>query len=504
MKQHRQLVISLITGLMFVTGLSFAQQDTVTIGIGAEPLTLLGSQAVDWTTAAQIENVYDTLLRRDPETLETIPWLATSYTVVDDNTFELTLREDVTFHNGEPFDAEAVKFTFDYVLNPDNGSMWEPRFNRISEVEIIDDFTVRILTSEPFPVLLDNLAGTDIMILAPDYVAEVGIEEASRAPVGTGPYRFVEWVRGESLSLTRNDDYWAGAAAIENVEFRVIPEFGSRLSALLAGEIDIMKDVPPQVVETVNNAPDTEVRSTVSARINYLAFQTLIDSPVQDVRVREALTYAIDVDELIASVHRGEATKICSYTSRTDPSYNNDIPCLSPDLERARELLAEAGYAPEDLTLQLDTPSGRYPLDREVSVAIAAQLERLGVNVEVQVNEWRAHLDAIVNRQTGDMFFLGWGAILEPVGTIPQLFRDSQSYASFGTPDITEAIDTAIGVVQPDERFAAFSDVQAMLAEESPWMPLWQQHDLYGVATWLDWAPRADEKLWMWEAGIAE
>jgi peptide/nickel transport system substrate-binding protein len=501
----RLLVIGLTLWLTVgLGGTAFAQEDTVTIGIGAEPLTLLGSQVVDWTTAAQIENIYDTLLTRDSTTLEVTPWLATGYEVIDENTLELTLREGVTFHNGEPFDAEAVKFTFDYLLNPENGSMWEPRFNRISEVEIVDDFTVRILTSESFPALIDNLASTNIMILAPDYVAEVGIEEAARNPVGTGPYRFVRWVRGESLSLTRNEDYWAGTADIENVVFRVIPEFGSRLSALLAGEIDIMKDVPPQVVETVNGSPMAEVRSTVSARINYLAFQTLVDGPLQDARVREALTYAIDVDELIQSVHRGEATRICSYTSGTDPSYNTDLPCLEPDLERARELLAEAGYAPEDLTLQLDTPSGRYPLDREVSVAIAAQLQRLGVNVDVQVNEWRAHLDAIVNRQTGEMFFLGWGPILEPTGTIPQLFRDDQSYASFGDPDITAAIEEAFGVVQPDERFAAFSEVQAMLAEQSPWMPLWQQHDLYGVANWLDWSPRADEKLWMFEASAAQ
>ena len=500
----KQFSYWLIACSLSITSLALAQRDTVTIGIGAEPLTLLGSQVVDWTTSAQIENIYDALLSRDAETLEIQPWLATHYEVIDENTLELRLRDDVSFHNGEPFNAAAVQFTFDYMLDPENGSMWQPRFNRISGVEIVDDFTVRILTSESFPALLDNLASTNIMILAPQYVAEVGIEEAARRPVGTGPYRFERWLRGESLQLRRNEDYWAGAPAIEQVVFQVIPEFGSRLSALLAGEIDIMKDVPPQLVDVVNAAPNSEIRSTVSARINYIAFQTLIDGPLQDLRVRQALSYAVDVDELIAAVHRGEATRICAFTSGTDPSYNRDIPCLSPDLERARALLEEAGIAPEDLRIRLDTPSGRYPLDREVSVALAAQLQRLGVNVDIQVNEWRTHLDSIVNRDTGDMFFLGWGPVLEPVGIIPQLFRADQSYASFGDDAITAAIEDAIGVVQPEERFAAFAEVQSLLAEQYPWIPLWQQHDLYGVASWLDWSPRADEKLWMWEAGFAE
>ena len=479
-------------------------KDTVTIGIGAEPLTLLGTQVVDWTTAAQLENIYDTLFMRDRETLEVIPWLATGFEIIDDNTWEITLRDDVSFHNGEPFNAEAVKFTLDYMLDVENESMWQPRFNRIESVTVLEPYKVQITTSEPFPALVDRLSGTDIQVLAPGYVAEVGVEEASRNPVGTGPYEFVRWDRGEQLVLKRNPDYWAGPAEIENVVFRVIPEFGSRLSALLANEIDVMKDVPPQTIQVIERSPGVELRSVVSSRINYLAFQTLEEGPLQDVKVREALTHAIDVDELISAIMQGNATRICSYTSSTDPSYNDDLECSTYDPELAQELFTEAGVDPESLSLVLDTPSGRYPLDKEVSEAVAAQLSRLGINVQVQVNEWRNHLDKVVNRQTGDMYFLGWGPILEPSSVIPELFREDRSYASFGEPEVASAIEEALTFVDPAERDEAFRAVQETLKGYEPWMPLWQQHDLYAVADWLEWSPRPDEKVWMWEAGVSE
>ena len=498
------LLVLGVLSLSIVTVASAQAKDTVTIGIGAEPLTLLGTQVVDWTTAAQLENIYDSLFTRDRDTLQVVPWLATGYEIIDDNTWDITLRDDVTFHNGEAFNAEAVKFTLDYMLDEENESMWRPRFSRIEGVEVLEPTKVRITTSEPFPALIDRLAGTDVQILAPGYVQEVGLEEAARNPVGTGPYKFVRWDRGEQLVLERNPDYWAGPAEIENVVFKVIPEFGSRLSALLADEIDVMKDVPPQTIQVIERSPGVELRSVVSSRINYIAFQTLEEGLLQDVNVRRALTHAIDVDELITAVLQGNATRICSYTSSTDPSYNEAIECSTYDLEEARALFAEAGVEPEGLSLTLDTPSGRYPLDKEVSEAIAAQLSRLGIDVQVQVNEWRNHLDKIVNRQTGDMYYLGWGPILEPSSVIPELFRDDRSYASFGSPETDSAVEAALTIVDPAERDAAFKDIQVMLAEDAPWMPLWQQHDLYAVATWLDWSPRADEKLWMWEAKASE
>ena len=500
----RLAAIALLVGLgalVLPAGLLAQGRPTqVTIGIGSEPLSLMGATIVDWTTNAQQENIYDMLFTRDPKTEAILPWLATGYKVIDDRTWEFTLRKDVRFHDGERFTAESVKFTLEYILDPKNKTHYLPRLKPVQSVEVVNDSTVRVHTSEPFPVLLSYLALQGHYMLAPVYVQKVGIDYASSHPVGTGPYKFKEWVRGERLVLTKNPNYWAGPVRIDTVVFRVIPEFSARLAALLSGEIDIMKDVPPQAVETINRSGRATVRSTVSSRINYLALETLHPGPMQNVKVRQAINYAVNVDELIKTVLAGRATQICGYVGRFDTAYNPSLKCTASDPRKATQLLQEAGYDPGKLTLTLDTPNGRYPLDKEVSEAIAAQLGKLGMTVRVQVNEWRSHLDKVINRKVGDMFFLGWGPDLEPVGTIAQLFVGNLTYSSFGDSKIEDMIHKAEVIVDPSASNAAFRKVQEALQPMAPWVPLWQQHDLYGAANWIAWQPRPDEKLWMWEA----
>jgi peptide/nickel transport system substrate-binding protein len=291
---------------------------------------------------------------------------------------------------------------------------------------------------------------------------------------------------------------------MNRVVFRYIPEFSARLSALLAGEIDIMKDVPPHAVEMVDKSGKGKVRSTVSSRINYLALVNLKPGPMQDLRVRKAISHAVNVDELIQQVLKGRASKMCGPLSPLNVDYASGIECVKYDPARAQALLKEAGLDPTKLQLTLDTPSGRYPLDKDVSLAIAAQLQRLGIKVNVVVNEWGTHLDKIKNRTTGDMFYLGWGPALSAQNTIEQLFMASQTYSSYGNNKVIDAkIAQAVTIVDPRKRLEAWADLQRIVHDEAPWVFLWQQHDLYGVANWVDWTPRADEKVWMFEAKVA-
>ena len=247
------------------------------------------------------------------------------------------------------------------------------------------------------------------------------------------------------------------------------------------------------------------VRATVSSRINYLALVTLKPGPMQDIRVRQAISHAINVDELIQQVLRGRASKMCGPLSPINVDYSPKVQCLKYDVKHAQALLKAANIDPGKLVLTLDTPSGRYPLDKDISQAIAAQLGRIGITVNVVVNEWGTHLDKIKNRTTGDMFFLGWGPALDAQNTIEQLFQGSMTYSSYGGNKLLEdKIATAITIVDPKKRLEAWAEIQQMVANEAPWVFLWQQHDLYGVANWVDWQPRADEKVWMYEAKIAK
>src|SRR5437773_1039213 len=479
-----------------------ARTKEVVIGLGAEPRTMLAVTIVDWTTNTQLEHMYDRLLDRDAKTLKPKPMLATGFKIVNDTTWEFTLRQGVKFHNGEPFSAQSVKATLEYIQNPASKSHYQAYWKAVKEVQIVNDYTVRFVTDKPWPALIDRVSLTDFLVLPAKALKDLGPEKLAQRPIGTGPFRFVEWKRDERLVMERNPDYWAGPAEVSRVTFRFIPEFSARLAALLSGEIDIMKDVPPHVVEAVDRSGRAKVRTAVSSRINYLALVTLKPGPMQDLRVRRAMSHAVDVDELIAKVLQGRASKICGPLSPANVDYA-PVECYKYDPARAQTLFNEAGVDPAKLQLTLDTPSGRYPLDKDVSLAIAAQLQRLQIKTNVVVNEWGTHLDKIKNRNTGDLFFLGWGPALNGQGTIQPLFLADQTYSSYGNNKvIDEKIARAVTVMDPKGRAAAYAELQKLVHDEAPWVFLWQQHDLYGVASTVEWTPRADEKVWMYDAKI--
>jgi peptide/nickel transport system substrate-binding protein len=479
-----------------------ARAKEVVIGLGAEPRTMLGVTIVDWTTNTQLEHIYDRLLDREPRTLKPRPMLATGWKIVNDTTWEFTLRQGVRFHNGEPFNAESVKATMEYLQNPANKSHYAPYWKLVKEVQIVNDHTVRFVTEKPWPSLIDRASLTDFLVLPAKALRELGPAKLAEKPIGTGPFKFVEWKRDERLVLERNPDYWQGPADVKSVTFRFIPEFSARLASLLSGEIDIMKDVPPHTVDAVERSGRAKIRAAVSSRINYLALVNLKPGPMQDLRVRRALNHAVNVDELIAQVLKWRATKICGPLSPANVDYA-PVECYKHDPARAVALLKEAGHDASTLHLTLDTPSGRYPLDKDVSLAIAAQLQRIGIKVNVVVNEWGTHLDKIKNRNTGGLFFLGWGPSLFGQGVIEPLFQANQTYSSYGGHATFDAkIAQAITLVEPKARAAAYAELQRLAHEEAAWVPLWQQHDLYGVASHIEWSPRADEKVWMYEAKV--
>ena len=481
-----------------------ARTKEIVVGLGAEPRTLLGVTIVDWTTNNMLEHIYDRLLDRDEKTFKPKPMLAESWRIVNETTWEFKLRKGVKFHNGEPFTAASVKATIDYALDPaskshyNSVSYWGP----VKEVQIVDDYTVRFVTHKPWPNLIDRASLTDALIMPAKALKEQGPQKLSQQPIGTGPFRFVEWKRDERLVLDRNPDYWQGPADASRVTFRFIPEFSARMAALLSGEIDIMKDVPPHATDAVDRSGRAKVRATVSSRINYLALVNLKAGPMQDVKVRQAMNHAVNVDELIAQVLKGRASRMCGPLAPANVDYA-PVECYKHDPARAVALLKEAGHDPAKMSLTLDTPSGRYPLDKDVSLAIAAQLQRIGIRTNVVVNEWGTHLDKIKNRNTGDVFYLGWGPALWGQNTTQPLFRHDQTFASYGNnPVLDDKVARAATIMEPKARAAAYAELQKLIRDEAPWVFLWQQHDLYGVASHIEWTPRADEKLWMYDAKI--
>src|SRR2546430_508776 len=200
-----------------------ARTKEVVIGLGAEPRTMLAVTIVDWTTNTQLEHVYDRLLDRDARTLKPKPMLATAWRIVNDTTWEFTLRQGVRFHNGEPFNAESVKATMEYLQNPANKSHYAAYWKLVKEVQIVNDSTVRFVTEKPWPSLIDRVSLTDFLVLPAKALRELGPARLAEKPVGTGPFRFVEWKRDERLVLQEHPDYRPGAAALGRGHVPLLP-----------------------------------------------------------------------------------------------------------------------------------------------------------------------------------------------------------------------------------------------------------------------------------------
>lgn len=486
--------------LLTLPGVVAAQESgLVIVGINADAQSLDPVLTNDATTIRIIRNIYDPLFFRDRNNVLQ-PELVESYEWDKGLVWTIKLREGVEFHNGEPFNAEAVKFTLDYILDEENNALTITLIDRIAQVDVVDDYTVQITTTEPFPTLLENLA--EVFMAPPKLVEERGMEYLTNNPVGTGAFMFESWRRGERLILAKNPNYFKGEPQIDRVEFRVLPDVNSRVAALLAGEVDIIPDVPPQMVDVVDNSGIATVKKVEGRRIVFVALDTINEGPLQDVRVRQAINYAVDVPELIETILEGNGTQLRGPLL----SINNHFdPTLDPypyDPERALQLLEEAGYSEGELKLTLHTPDGRYLKDREFAEGIAAQLARIGVEIQVNTHEWGTYLDLITGQKAGDMHVLGRSDRELDGGIMYAWFKTGATYVTFSDPEIDSLLDQSVGVVDPEVREETFNQLQQRIHDAAPWIFLWGQHDLYGVSNRVDWEPRSDEQIYLFEASL--
>lgn len=476
---------------------SQAVDKPLVIGYEADAATLLANTDVNATTDTQIRNIYDPLIKRDAKTGEMKPCLATSWKSVDENTWEFELRDDVKFSNGKPFNAEAVKYNIEYILDTANKSAYLSRWSAVKEVKVLGDYKLQIITSTPYPTFLHRIAD-DLLIMEPSHIEEVGLDEAAKDPVGTGAYKVEKWERNQYLKLTANPDYWQGKPSISSVEFRYIPEFSSRLASFMNGEINLFNNIPVDSVDQIKNSDNGKIAQVESARVDFIALNTLVDGPMKDEKVRQAISYAVDVPSLLKNILNGDGVQITGPLAKNNQDYV-ETKGYSYDPDKAVSLLKEAGYDPAKLTLTLDTPNGRYPMDKQVAQGIAAQLAKIGVKVNVNVNEWATFLQKVRQREAGDMYFMGWGPSYEGQTTIQNLFTEDAPYSGFSDPEVADAINKAIPIFDPAERKEAFGKIEQMLVDKAAWIPLWQQVNLYAVDKDLNFEPRADETLQAFE-----
>ena len=486
--------------LMFFSTNVFSADSKIVIGLNSDARSLDPVITNDQTTIRVLRHIYDSLFfwNRD---MKVVPMLAETYEMTDPLTWTIKLRKGITFHNGEPFTAEAVKVTYDFVLNKENKSLVNTLINRIAKVEIVDDHTVKFITSEPFLTLPEN--AIEIFIAPPKLVKEKGMASLTDNPCGTGPYKLKRWLKDRQIELEVNKNYWQGEPKIKDVVFKIIPEIGPRVSALIVGEVDLIPDVPSHLIARVNSSGAAKVKAVPSRRIVFIAIDNINEGPMRDIRVRQALNYGVNVDELISAILEGQATRTAGPLVSINKDYDTSLKPYPYDPAKAKALLKEAGYG-KGLNITFHACQDRYLKDKEFAQAIAAQLSEIGVNVTLKFHEWGTYLQMVKADKAGDMHIMGRSDRELEGGIMYAWFKSGASWVAFKDAEIDDALAKYIPILEPKERKEGLYTLQKMIQEKAPWIFLWQQHDLYGVSNRINWEPRADEQFYIFEAGIAK
>lgn len=483
--------------LLAVAGLFAAQgawaQD-ITVAIGSEPSTLDPQLRDDGGERQVNDNIYETLMARTA-TGELVPGLAAEPpTQVDDLTWEFKLREGVAFHNGEPFNADSVVASVSRVMDPANASEQLGYYGPIVEAVRVDDLTVRIVTSAPDPILPSRMYW--MKMIAPGH-AETG--DLASAPVGTGPYRFDSWNRGTDLTLLANPDYWGGEPQVDSVTYRFIPEAGTRLSGLMAGEFDVITNLLPEFTSQVPNfaaVPGLETSVLVLGTDNEVT---------DDALVREAMNLAIDRQAMADALFQGYAQ--VANGIHVNPAAFGHNEALQPypyDPERARQLIAEAGA--EGATVALVGEAGRWLKSREQVEAVAAYWSEIGLDVTVDIQEFSMYLDSLMGSgpRPDAIFIANSNELLDADREASFIYHMDGAAASNSNAELAAMIDAARVETDVAERERMYHEIQQIVHDQHYTVPLFNLQDVYGLSERMAWTPRPDAKLLISEMRVAE
>ncbi|WP_420828373.1 ABC transporter substrate-binding protein [Devosia salina] len=466
--------------------------NVLVVGQIAEPASLdphVSTAANDFRIAM---NIYDGLVRNKQGTLEIEPALATDWTISDDGLeYTFNLREGVTFHDGSPFNAEAVKFNFDRMLDEnhpfaDTGPF--PLaffFSSVENVEVVDDLTVKFTLNEPFAPFMSNLASATGLIVSPAAVEKYGADYG-RHPVGTGPFKFEEWQSNTSVVTSRNDDYWDGAPSLEAVIYRPITDANTRVAEMLSGGIDVLLETPPDNVAQFRDDANFEVVEAVGPHVWYVMLNAK-EGPFADVRVRQAVNYAVNKESLVNDVLQGTAEVSAGpIPPAFNWAYNEDVDPYPYDPEMAKKLLAEAGAEGASLTFYV-TEGGSGMLDPvPMGTAIQADLAAVGLDVEIETYEWNTFLSEVNPGLEGkaDMAEMAW--MTSDPDTLPFLTLRTAAWPEDGgfnssyysNPEVDDLLDQARVSTDPDERADLYKQVQEIAHEDAPWLFVanWKQN----------------------------
>src|SRR6266571_2288953 len=502
---HGRNVITVLAVLLLPVAAAAAPAGKVVIAQGVDPTTLDIMNQQESPASIIAAHIFETLWERDPN-LKIIPALATEMPkLVAPTTWEVKLRKGVKFHNGEDFNAESAKFSIERVKDPKLRA--SSNFRPIESVEVVDPYTIRVHTAKPWPTFLTVMTFAQAAMYPPKAYAGKQPADISRQPIGTGPYTFVRWAKDEEVVLEANTAWWRGEPKVKTVVFRPIPDDAVRVAALQNGEIDVAVNIPPHLANIIANHPKLFLSTAPSIRTLQLMFVTheydaqhkLVGpykGPTVDKRVRQAIAYAIDADEIIKGVLDGKAMRVATMLTPLHFGFDPSLKPIKQDVARSKKLLAEAGYA-GGLEITLNSPQGRYVRDKEVAEAVTGQLNKAGIKTTLKTYEFVNYLNNLVYpHKPGPVWLIGWGTPTVDAETVyAPLFRTGSNLGNYHNADFDGMIDQAQTQMDEKQRLAIYHRINKLWVDEMPAVPLYQQLDLYGASKRLSWKARSDERI---------
>jgi peptide/nickel transport system substrate-binding protein len=457
-------------------------RDAIVIGLVAEPVTMDPPQITDLNSARVTKRIFEGLVGQELGSYKLVPGLAQSWDISRDGLiYTFKLRPNVTFHDGTPFNAEAVKFVFERQLN-DKGPYYATGtypyvkgfLGNVAGVEVLDASTVQIKLKAPLTPFLQYLAHQSLFMFSPESLKKWG-KDVVKHPVGTGPFKLETWEPGVKVVLARNDQYWGGAPKIRQAIYVPIVEAQARLVALKTGDIDLTMDVPPDSLDELRRDPNLVVAESNSSAVWYVTLNTR--HPIlKDRRVRQALNHAVNKEAIIRDILRGTAIVSRGPISPVyGPYYEENTARYPHDLEKARALLKEAGYAGGfELGFLVPESGSGMQSPVEMATVIQANLAQIGVRAKIQTMEWGAYLRKYLEQP--DMAEMSWNpSIGDPDHMMYMLLSSDRFPPAFNSgyyqnDRVDDLLRRARTTLDDKARVPLYREAQKLVVEDAPWI----------------------------------
>jgi peptide/nickel transport system substrate-binding protein len=480
-----------------------AAEDSITVIQNEELASLDPTFSVHTPSRNVYGLLFDALVHRNRQ-LALEPRALERWERLDATTWRFHVRKGVRFHNGEPLDAQAVKFTFDIITDKER-SPAAALFRPIKAVQVQDPYTLSVTTDGPFTFLLDRIADV-VFVVPPRYYAEKGRNGFVTAPVGSGPYRYKSWTKGDAVVLAPHADYWGRKPKFREVSFKPVLEPSTRVAALLSGRADIVSDVPTSQARLLQNRPNVTLSVSTMPDVIHIGLRPG-HAALKDRRVRQALNYAVDKRAIVERLLQGYAEPV---GQPVPPVVFGHDPAVKPyphDPERARTLLREAGFA-GGFEATMEIGEGRIESAKSVAEAVVGDLRAVKVAVSIRQFEFgtlRERLGAYVLKkevQGGhpDMYLMYNRAPSLDAEDITATFLPATgfwNFSGYANPEMDRLVAQSIAASRRDERERLFHAIARLAHEDAPWLFLYSPQQLFGVRAGLGWKARPDNMIWV-------